>query len=503
MMVLMPQAQTFMHVYSNNGQQSAYKVENIDTIYFDGNFTDASHEAVELLNNGGFEVWADDLPTCWKSTTTASNATLAQSTDAHSGSYAVSVGFNKSGNKRMAYQELMLDAGTYSFSFYAKATADGQAKVKAGYVAVGADGKPGTYKYMANYAELNATEWTLVSHQFTLSEATTVNLIVMNPSASAQNILIDDASLTTAASADDTPRYTIRTFGNYVTFNLAETDSITFVWHDPTTEANPLHRLEFPAPKADGHSLTLVHEATLNDHTGQQGVNYSVEWDPELNTQRWSCYQLYASVLEKIVDRYSGRGTDLSPRSQYPNDPDLDAAYQFTIDPYPGSGFDHGHICPSDDRVSSAEANYQTFFMTNMMPQTHSLNAGIWKRMEAQVKSWGAQYDTLYVCKGGTIDDPANILGYIGQDENAIPIPKYFFMALLGKSATGYTAIGFWVDHSGNYTTANALSEFTLNIKELENRTGLDFFQNLPDDIETIVESADIEGLNAKWGLSN
>ncbi|MBQ2460340.1 MAG: hypothetical protein II505_06665, partial [Bacteroidaceae bacterium] len=65
----------------------------------------------ELLTNGNFESWTDGQPDHWKSTNTASNATLEQSTDAHAGSYAVVVK-NATSNKRLAYKELALKAGT-------------------------------------------------------------------------------------------------------------------------------------------------------------------------------------------------------------------------------------------------------------------------------------------------------------------------------------------------------------------------------------------------------
>ena len=58
------------------------------------------------------------------------------------------------------------------------------------------------YKYATGYTALNNTTWTLVSNEFTLSETTTICLIMMNPKtsnyATAQNILFDDASLVTS-----------------------------------------------------------------------------------------------------------------------------------------------------------------------------------------------------------------------------------------------------------------------------------------------------------------
>jgi len=153
-----------------------------------------------LLTNGDFETWTNGQPDHWKTTSTASNATLTQSTDAHTGSFSVSVGFNETSNKRLAYEELKLKAGTYTFSFYAKSTTTNASQTQAGYVEV-TNGTAGSYKY-GGYVTLSNTEWTQVSTTFTLSAEATVALVMMNPKttnyATAQDILVDDASLVTS-----------------------------------------------------------------------------------------------------------------------------------------------------------------------------------------------------------------------------------------------------------------------------------------------------------------
>jgi endonuclease G len=113
-----------------------------------------------------------------------------------------------------------------------------------------------------------------------------------------------------------------------------------------------------------------------------------------------------------------------------------------------------------------------------------------WKRLEEKVRTWSARNscDTLYVCKGGTIDDNNNILRYIGTGASQIPVPKYFFLAILCKNTQGYKAIGFWMEHKNSYANSEPLSSFAMNIRTLEEKTGIDFFCNLPDDIEDSVE---------------
>ena len=156
-----------------------------------------------LLSNGNFETWNGSTPANWKSASSAGNATLSQSSEAHGGSYAVSVGYASSSNKRLAYQETTFAPGTYKFSFWAKGTnteAGSKCQTCPGYVPMKADGTidSSNYKY-GDYATLSATEWTLVEHEFTLATETTLCLVIMSPKNSAyhtaQNILVDDASL--------------------------------------------------------------------------------------------------------------------------------------------------------------------------------------------------------------------------------------------------------------------------------------------------------------------
>lgn len=53
--------------------------------------TVAAFAGDNLVENGGFETWENGNAIGWKSTTSASNATVSQSTDAHSGQYAILV----------------------------------------------------------------------------------------------------------------------------------------------------------------------------------------------------------------------------------------------------------------------------------------------------------------------------------------------------------------------------------------------------------------------------
>ena len=263
--------------------------------------------------------------------------------------------------------------------------------------------------------------------------------------------------------------------------------------------AEAKYRYEFPKLKGSS-SVVVVHKSILNKNTKDTGVNYSVEWDYDINAQRWSCYQLYSSInyhsSYNVSRYYADNDGTLSATCQYPNDADLPVDYRFAEDPYKYSGYDHGHICPSADRLRAEECNYQTFYITNMQPQYNKFNAGLWEKMEEDVRTWANQSDTLYVCKGGTIDKKDNIIEYVNRNSHQssqvnashIPVPKYFFMALLSKKGNQWQAMGYWVEHINADRSNDTRKNYAVSIDVLEDRTGIDFFCNLPDDIESKVQ---------------
>jgi len=262
-----------------------------------------------------------------------------------------------------------------------------------------------------------------------------------------------------------------------------------------------LQRLEFPKVKG-GNSRVIIH--TTND---EYGINYSVEWDCDKRSQRWSCYQMYAANRVQRTKRYY---PDQSKGElQYPFDPKLPADSYFSYDPFWGSGYDHGHICPSADRLYSVAANVQTFYLTNMQPQYKDFNAGLWGNMENKLRSWistgSKSEDTLYVCKGGTIDEVSSEGGVkdpiLRKLSSGLIVPRYFFMALLRKSKTGYKALAFWAENLNEDHSNDPLGNYVINIRELERRTGIDFFCNLPDAVEEDVENTTVENIKWLWNL--
>lgn len=150
--------------------------------------------------NGDFENWTSGQPNNWKTTSTAGNATLSQSTDAHGGKYSVKVAGTTTANKRLGYKEMTLKAGEYTMTFYVKAATSTGGSVCPGYVPV-TDGKVGNYIYGKYVNDLTNKTWVKVTYKFTIAEEGTYSLVIMNSKKVGGDVLIDDFTLTLGSTS--------------------------------------------------------------------------------------------------------------------------------------------------------------------------------------------------------------------------------------------------------------------------------------------------------------
>ena len=147
--------------------------------------------------NGDFETWVDGKPNNWKTASSAGNATLTQSTDAHSGKYSVKVGGSSSANKRLGYKEMELKAGTYKIKYYVKAATATGASVNSGFVEISAENKPaGNYMYSGYINDITNTEWKLVEQDLVIPSDGKYCIVIMNTKKPGGDVLIDDLTLT-------------------------------------------------------------------------------------------------------------------------------------------------------------------------------------------------------------------------------------------------------------------------------------------------------------------
>lgn len=256
-------------------------------------------------------------------------------------------------------------------------------------------------------------------------------------------------------------------------------------------------RMEVPAVK--DQSMFIVHS------TKKYGVTYTLEWDKEQRMQRWAAYSITDLNAVSNWNRNNWKGSTWQgityDGDPFQEDPVIPTQYRTHLSDYYGSGFTRGHIVNSQDRLMSQNTNGQTYYLSNIHPQIYDFNAGIWLNMENWLHRLGfnkTKRKALYIAKGGTSTPTASIPNPLKPASDfggriSIPVPRYFWMAILRLDNNGqYHAIAFWAEHKAN--AATDIKNYTISIDELETRTGIDFFPNLPDGTEAAVEA--VKNLN-------
>jgi len=155
---------------------------------------------------------------------------------------------------------------------------------------------------------------------------------------------------------------------------------------------------------------------------------------------------------------------------------------------YAGSGYDRGHLAPNYVIATrfGEEAQRETFLMSNIMPQRHALNAGLWKELELKVAtSYPARYAEVWVFAGPIFGD------HLVKLHNRVPVPEAFFMILVDEQDGKLRTLAFVIPQ--DVEPKSDPNAFLTTVAEIQQRTHLDFFRELDD-----VSEAEIEKFAAK-----
>lgn len=212
----------------------------------------------------------------------------------------------------------------------------------------------------------------------------------------------------------------------------------------------------------------------LNNNQPEQiieHIGYTVSYNPTWLEPNWVAYELTAVET----------GGEQERSNHFNPDPLVEGDPVVTSD-YSKSGYDRGHMAPAADMKWSEQAMRECFYMTNMCPQLHNLNAGDWKDLEEMARSWAQQYGNIYIACGPIVEAEYPTIG----KNHTIAVPAAFYKVFLRQKNKGWTSIGFIMPNkAGN----RPLMTYMLTVDEVEEQTGLDFFYNLSDSIEALVES--------------
>ena len=207
--------------------------------------------------------------------------------------------------------------------------------------------------------------------------------------------------------------------------------------------------------------------------TGQlvQHPFYSLSYSEQHEQAEWVAYSLSANqvVSTKYKRPYFVKDKSVSTKSaHYKN--------------YKDSGYDKGHLCPAGDRKFSKKAHDATFLTSNVSPQNHQFNAGVWNRLEQKTRFWATKYGGIYIVTGGVLKSNLKSIG-----TEKVAVPEHFYKIILDYTKPEVKAIAFLIPHEDSN---KALYRFVTSIDTIENLTGIDFFPELPDEIENELEKS-------------
>lgn len=253
---------------------------------------------------------------------------------------------------------------------------------------------------------------------------------------------------------------------------------------DPETPGTPAMTaggwLELPQTDlGDGYAF-FTHYMTV---TGVRKRNYSFYWSKSDCVSIWVAYPMNGSLI--------GSGSRPNPEP-WAMDPLLQKAgirQPDLSEPYSNSGiYGRGHQIASADRYVG-DGNAQTYYASNMTPQLHEFNGGIWASLEMRMRDWSrmAGADTCYVVTGCMVKGSSQkSSSRVNGVSSTVPVGYYKAILRHARTATvgygGFSGLAIWLDHK-DYGSVTLGKDMFCSIDDLEKKIGIDLFANLPDQV--------------------
>jgi endonuclease G len=150
-------------------------------------------------------------------------------------------------------------------------------------------------------------------------------------------------------------------------------------------------------------------------------------------------------------------------KNRFRADPNLKKSEKAQLSDYSKSGFERGHMFSAGD-ASTDIGMIESFYLSNMVPQSPNGNKGIWKELESKVRDYAIKKQMIYVFTGPIYSGISKTIG-----KNKIPVPTELFKVIYdAKTNESLTLI---------LPNRNApdLNPFISNLQTLKDKTGIEF----------------------------
>jgi endonuclease G len=250
--------------------------------------------------------------------------------------------------------------------------------------------------------------------------------------------------------------------------------------HDSLSGA--LEELKFQSMRHQLAQVGLVETASCDEvifHTA-----FALVYDESHEQAKWVSHM----ILPDVATGTEGRTNDFRPDPLIKTGSAVDEDYARKTKTAEGKtktegfGYDRGHLAPSADFRYSKKALSESYYYSNMSPQTPGLNRGRWADLEDAMRRASVRHGSpLFVTTGGVLSTD---LKKLELGTNKVSIPNYYYKVILDLEHN--EAIGFIMPNS---KCEFELQNYVCTIDSIEKVTGLNFFHKLSDDAEKQLES--------------
>ncbi|HVV01325.1 MAG TPA: DNA/RNA non-specific endonuclease [Verrucomicrobiae bacterium] len=236
-----------------------------------------------------------------------------------------------------------------------------------------------------------------------------------------------------------------------------------------------------------GNPSSATSNTNNHDHYLVQRTVEALDFSDNLGEPNWASWDLTSGDVGS-----AGRSSSFYTDTTLPGN-----FYHVSTSDYTGSGFDRGHMCPSDDRTDTTADNKLVFYMSNIVPQTPDNNQGPWENLEAYCRTLAAAGDELLITCG-----PSGFSGSRIQPSGKVSIPGYTWKIIvdvphgsgsaLSRINASTRVITVKVPNiSGIRTTP--WTNYLTSVNQIQSDTGYTFFTALPADVAAALR-AKIDG---------
>lgn len=187
-----------------------------------------------------------------------------------------------------------------------------------------------------------------------------------------------------------------------------------------------------------------------------------------------------------VIYVLAGSPSCLAYRREDHFETDARTASRVRSEDYVHSGYDRGHMAPSHAIFAffGERAEHETYLMSNVVPQRHTLNAGPWERLETlETESWAPDSGKIRVYCGSAYGGAATTIG------RGVAVPSATWKIEVRATSEGrLEALGFLMPQSAE--AHDPPEKFLASIRAIEGATHLDFFTELPREEQDALETA-------------